>query len=156
MKKVLSISSLSLFVFILIGCSTNNLSDDSNNIENLGEESEFEENVNELEDVSIKLNKDTYQSEDDNFEITVINNSEEEVSYGVDYLLEFKKDEIWYEVEPEEEPGFVLILMTLPPGSEDTDEINLDFYEPLEEGKYRVVRHIEEEPMTAEFEVTDK
>lgn len=148
MKRMLSILSISLIILFLTGCK----SDDPKNID-LGEESEFGDTVNELEGVDMKLNKSTYASEGDKFEVTVENNSEEEVSFGVEYLLEYYYKDKWYKIELENEPGFVLLLVTVPPEGKNTDEINLDFYEPLESGKYRIIRNIGENPMAAEFEV---
>lgn len=133
-------------IFILTSCGTNNL----------GEESPYGEDVNNLDGVSIELNKDTYKPEGDIFELTVINDSEEDISYGVPYTLEYYKEDKWYEVEPDNEIGFVLILYTLSPGDEASDEINLDSYEPLETGRYRVLRQIDDETLTTEFEVAEE
>ena len=147
MKKIISLLSLTLMsIFILTSCGTNNL----------GEESPYGEDVNNLDGVSIELNKDTYKPEGDIFELTVINDSEEDISYGVPYTLEYYKEDKWYEVEPDNEIGFVLILYTLSPGDEASDEINLDSYEPLETGRYRVLRQIGDETLTTEFEVAEE
>lgn len=61
-------------------------SDNSKNID-LGKESEYDDIVNELEDVDMKLNRSTYASEGDKFKVTVENNSEEEV-YLVSNIFE--------------------------------------------------------------------
>lgn len=144
MKKKLIYFGFVLFsLFFLVGCTKNNL----------GEESEFGEEVNNLEDVSIELIDDTYKSEGDTFELKVINHSEEEVSYGVEYALEYCDGDTWYEVEPNEEPAFILILHMLKAGEEDIEELNLEFYEPLEAGHYRIIRQINNEPLAAEFDV---
>ena len=147
MKKIIALLSLTLMsIFILTSCGTNNL----------GEESPYGEDVNNLDGVSIELNKDTYKPEGDIFELTVINDSEEDISYGVPYTLEYYKEDKWYEVEPDNEIGFVLILYTLSPGDEASDEFNLDSYEPLETGRYRVLRQIGDETLTTEFEVAEE
>jgi len=131
-------------LFILMSCGKNNL----------GEESDYGENVNNLEGVSIHLSKDTYKPEGETFELTVVNDSEEDISYGAPYTLEYYKEDTWYEVEPDNEIGFILILYTLPPGDEASEELNLESYEPLESGHYRIVRQIDDETLTTEFEVT--
>lgn len=148
MKRLLQVFLVGLGIIFLTSCK----SDNPENI-NLGEKSEFGDSVNKLENVEMTLNKATYASEGDKFEVTVANNSEEEISFGVEYVLEYFYKDSWYKVESENEPGFVLLLITLPPGEKNIDEINLDFYEPLETGKYRVIRNIGEYPIATEFEV---
>lgn len=143
MKKLLTV--LSIVGFILLGCGSNDL----------GEESAFGENVNQLEGVSIELNEDTYQPEGDYFELTVVNDSEEEISYGVEYSLEYYDEDTWYEVEPDEEMAFILIAHMLGPDDEASDEINLEYFEPMAPGRYRVIRRIQGDPLTAEFEVVE-
>lgn len=144
MKKIIALLSIILVsLIILMSCGTNSL----------GEESPYGENVNQLDGVSIELNKETYQPEGDTFELNVINNSEEQITYGVPYTLEYYDEGIWYEVEPDEEIAFILIAHILDAGDEATEELNLEFYEPLEIGRYRIVRLIGEDPLTAEFEI---
>ena len=145
MKKIITLLSVPLIsLFILMSCGKNNL----------GEESPYGEDVNNLEGVSIELNKDTYKPKGDTFELTVVNDSEEEISYGAPYTLEYYKEDTWYEVEPNNEIGFILILYTLPPGDEASEELNLESYEPLETGRYRIIRQIGDDTLTTEFEVT--
>ena len=144
MKKLLVF--MGLMGFILLGCGSNDL----------GEESDYGEDVNQLDGVSIELNEDTYQPEGDYFELTVVNDSEEEITYGVEYSLEYLDEDVWFEVEPDEEIAFILIAHILDSGDEATEEINLEYYEPLEIGRYRLVRHVDGEPLTAEFEVVEE
>lgn len=106
-----------------------------------------------MENVSIELEKDQYSSEGDTFILNTINNSEDEISYGIAFTLEKEDDNEWFIVEPEEEMAFILIAHILGPGEEAQDELNMEYYEPLDPGEYRVVREIEGEVMTAEFEV---
>lgn len=67
--------------------------------------------------------------------------------------MEYYYKDKWYKVELETEPGFVLLLVTVPSEGENTHEINLEFYESLERGKYRIIRNIVEKPISAEFKV---
>ncbi|GAA0359752.1 hypothetical protein GCM10008932_10430 [Alkalibacterium iburiense] len=111
------------------------------------------EEVNTLRGVRLTLDKEVYESEDDRFLLTVHNDSSKEVTYGVAYTLEKLNNHQWYVVEPEEEIAFIMIAHILGSGEEAQEEINLDFYEPLEPGHYRIVREIEGEVLTAEFQV---
>lgn len=142
MKKFIMLSLLAS-VFLLNGCATTNL----------GEESSHGTDVNKLEGVSIELTKDTYQAEGDSFELVVKNNSDNEVTYGVAYSLEYMNDDAWYIVEPEEEMSFIMIAHILAPAEEAAEELNLTYYEPLAPGTYRIIRQIDGEILTAEFEV---
>lgn len=116
------------------------------------EASPFEE-VNTLDGVEIALNQETYAEEGETFILTVSNESEEEISYGVAFTVEVEEDDEWYIVEPEEEMAFILIAHMLGPGEDAEEELNMEYYEPFEEGHYRVVRQIEGEVLTADFTV---
>lgn len=123
---------------------------------NLGEESPHgEDGVNNLENVSLEMTESAYQPEEDTFELRVINHSESEITYGVEYMIEYEEDGTWYEVEPDEEMAFILIAHILDPGEEAVEEINLSYYEPLEAGSYRLIRKIDGTPLAANFEVID-
>lgn len=116
------------------------------------EASPFEE-VNTLDGVNIHLDQDTYAQEGDNFMLTVSNESDEEISYGIAFTVEVEDDGDWYIVEPEEEMAFILIAHMLGPGEEAEEELNMEYYEPFDEGTYRVVRQMEGEVLTAEFTI---
>lgn len=116
------------------------------------EASPFEE-VDTLEGVSIQLEQGVYAPEGDTFILTVSNDSEEEISYGIAFTIEVEEEGEWYIVEPEEEMAFILIAHMLNPGEEAEEELNMDYYEPFEEGRYRVVRQMEGEVLTAEFSI---
>ncbi|MDZ7834672.1 MAG: immunoglobulin-like domain-containing protein [Alkalibacterium sp.] len=120
--------------------------------ENGLEPSPYEE-VNTMENVRIELEKDVYSPEGDTFILNTINESEDEISYGIAFSLETEQDGEWFVVEPDEEMAFILIAHVLAPGEEAEDELNMEYYEPLEPGQYRVVREIEGEVLTAEFQV---
>lgn len=140
-----------LFIFAAVlftaACSNGN---------DLGEESPHgEDGVNHLEGVSIEMTESTYQSEGDTFELRVINHSESEITYGVEFILEYHDGNTWYEVEPEEEMAFILIAHILDPDQEAVEEINLSYYEPLDAGRYRLIRNFEGSPLSAEFEVVE-
>lgn len=116
------------------------------------EPSPYEE-VDTMENVTIELEKEVYDSEGDTFILTTINGSEDEISYGIAFTMEIQQDGEWYAVEPNEEVAFILIAHSLEPGNEAEEELDMEYYEPIEEGNYRVVREIEGEILTAEFKV---
>ena len=132
---------LPICMLVLGGCSGNDL-----------EPSPYEE-VNTMENVRIELEKDVYSAEGDTFVLNTINESENEISYGIAFSLETEQDGEWFVVEPDEEMAFIMIVHVLEPGEEAQDELNMEYYEPLEPAQYRVVREIEGEVLTAEFQV---
>lgn len=83
----------------------------------------------------------------------VKNNSEESITYGVAYALEYYNEEIWFEVEPDEELAFIAIAQILYAGEEAVEEVNMEYYKPLDTGRYRLIRQIDGESLAAEFEV---
>lgn len=139
-KIILKLSSFVLLGLILTACTERR------------DPSPFEE-VNTLEGVELQLNQSDYEREENTFLLTVINNSEQEVTYGVAFTIEKLEDDQWVMVEPEEEMAFIMIAHILPPGDEAEEELFMEYYEPFEEGEYRVVRQIEGEILTAEFTV---
>lgn len=121
----------------------------------LGGLSDAEEDVNHLQGVSLEFKEETYQAEGDHFELRVINESSDKISYGMDYQVEYLQDGSWMEVEPNDSVYFNMIAQVLDVGEEQIEEINFQFYEPFEEGEYRLVREIEEEILTAGFEIIE-
>lgn len=146
MKCVNKLWVLSLILLNLSACG------DSADGEEVGEKTPYED-VNTLDGVDLELDKDVYGAEGDRFTLTVKNDSDQEISYGVSFTIEKQVDDEWYTVEPEEEMMFIMIAHVLEPDREQEEEINMAYYEPLSEGRYRVVRQIEGEVLTAEFEV---
>lgn len=144
MKKILFFSFFSLCFILLGGCNNN-----------IGEESTHGSQVNQLDGVSIELTKDTYSPKEDSFELITKNQSEEEVTYGVGYSIEYLKDNAWYTVRPSEEMSFILIAHILEPGGEVFETISMEYYEPLQTGDYRLLRQINDEILAAEFSVVD-
>lgn len=105
--------------------------------------------MDQLEDVTIELTEDTYQPEGDQFKLRVKNNSEESITYGVAYALEYYNEEIWIEVEPDEELAFIAIAQILYAGEEAVEEVDME----LGTGRYRLIRQINGGPLAVEFEV---
>lgn len=111
------------------------------------------EKVNTLPRVRLNLDKEVYEKEDDTFILTVRNESESEITYGVPFTVEVLQNEEWYKVEPKEEVAFIMIAHILSPGEEAEEELGMSHYEPFKQGHYRIVREIEGEPLTVEFQV---
>lgn len=148
MRRLIHLGSLLLGVTVMSACQNSN---------ELGQESPYgEEGVNNLEGIYMEMTQDTYRPEGDDFAISVSNESDEDITYGAEYMLEYFDEDTWYEVIPEEELSFILIAHILEPGQQSEEEIDLTYYEPLEEGRYRLMREFEGEPLGAEFEVTEE
>lgn len=140
LKKLLAAGAVIIIGIVLSGCG------------DTGEPSPFEE-VDTLDGVSISLDQEVYAPEGETFVLTVSNQSEEEISYGIAFTVERQEDDQWVIVEPEEEMSFIMIAHILGPGEEAEEELNMQYYEPFKSGEYRVVRQIEGEVLTAEFTV---
>lgn len=147
MKKAMKWGVICGLAFILAACGESN---------ELGEESPFgEEHVNTLEGISMEMDQETYASEGDTFELIVNNQSDNEITYGVEFILEYKEDGTWMEVIPDDEREFIMLAHILDPDQEAQETIDLSYYEPLESGEYRIMREFEGEPVVAEFTVEE-
>ena len=142
MKTKIGSFLIILFILVLAGCDSP-----------IGEESPYGNNVNQLEDVSIEFAENLYNPIDNYFELITTNDSEEEITYGVGYTLDYLNEETWHIVKPNEEVSFILIAHILEPNSESSEEINMTFYEPLNIGQYRLIRQINDSILAAEFSV---
>lgn len=131
-----------LFILFLSGCESK-----------IGEESPHGNNVNQLEGVSIEFAEELYKPEENRFELITVNQSEEEITFGVAYSLEYLNEDTWHIVNPNEEMSFILIAHILEPNSQSSEEIDMTFYEPLDIGHYRLIRQINDEILAAEFSV---
>ncbi len=140
-KKTTLIAALISSSIVIWGCTEDGL-----------EPSPYEE-VNTLDNVSIEFEKNVYAPEGDTFILHTYNRSDDEISYGIAFTVETEEEGEWFIVEPEEEMSFILIAHILEPGEEAQEEVNMEYYEPFDAGTYRLVREIEGEVLTAEFEV---
>lgn len=141
----IKIAVLGCAIILLSACGEQN---------ELGEESPFEEGwINRLEDIHIEMTEEVYESEGDQFELVVTNDSDQEITYGVEFIVEYNEDGTWYEVIPEEEMEFIMLAHILDPGEEASETIDLSYFEPLESGEYRLIREFEGEPLSAEFHI---
>lgn len=91
------------------------------------------------------------------------NDSDQQVIYGEDFLLETNVEDSWYQVPViiEDEYGFDAIGYELSPGETDSLEIDWEWlYGSLESGEYRIMKEVldfrgagdfDEYQLTAEF-----
>ena len=78
-----------------------------------------------------------------------INSTDEEWGYGLDFGLQVLVDDVWYIVPAEEEIGFCMVLMLLPPGESAEQTYSLASYGELPAGTYRFVT----QQLSSEFTV---
>lgn len=73
--------------------------------------------------------------------LNIVNATEKEITFGVDYTLEVYLEGEWFVVPPKEEMFFIMIAQILEPGGTTQLEAMLsDAYGSLPEGKYRFVK----------------
>lgn len=136
---------ISFILFFLTGCSFDSLNPDI----------EIGEADSQLEGVRIEFTQETYQPSGNQFELRVLNNTSETISYVNEYIIEVLEHGSWREISPNDSVHFNMIAQVLEAGEETIEEINLEFYEPFKGGKYRLIKEIEEQSVGAEFEVED-
>lgn len=142
MRRLLTLLCFSL-IFILVGCTGINL----------GVESPYTNDVNQLEGVSLELEQTEYKTSGNTLDLRIHNASNEEYYYGAGYLLEYLEDDVWHTIETEDEMMVIAIAYILAANDTNADKIDLSFYEPLRQGTYRLIKMIGAEPLTVEFTV---
>lgn len=90
--------------------------------------------------------------------LSIVNATDKDCTFGVDYALEVRLDDVWYKVPPKEDMFFIMIAQVLEPGGTAQLEASLaDAYGALPEGKYRYVKSFSFEDggtaAAAEFEI---
>lgn len=119
---------LGLNLLLLAGCG-----------QKLGEE--FTEEVNTLEGVTLTVDEESASVSGITY--TISNQSDKDVSFGQDYILQMEKDGKWYQVEPKGGIAITMELLWVPAGTTDTHEIIWnDSYGKLSSGHYRVVKNV--------------
>lgn len=85
--------------------------------------------------------------------VLITNNTDEEVSYGVAFILERKQDGVWHRADMDD-VAWIMIAHLLPPGETNTDELSFEtFTDPLSAGEYRILKNIGDGLYSAEFSV---
>lgn len=121
------------------------------------------ESVDTLEGVSMTVEEESVSST--GLTVVLENNSDSQVIYSEDLLLEEKRSDSWYQVPViiEEEYGFQDIGYEVNPGEQDSLNIDWEWlYGDIDEGHYRIVKNVldlrgtadfDEHQLTAEFEI---
>lgn len=92
-------------------------------------------------EVRLKIKKETITPT--GLTAVICNDSEEEINFGRDFLLEEEKDGMWQQVAPVAEPFMTMDLLWAPAGA--SEELTLfwePFYGALKEGHYRLVKPV--------------
>ena len=125
MKRIAFITAILCSCGLLFGCNSEESSRFSKLSDYKGTESE-----------SIEMKIDEKTLSPDGFTLNIVNNTSEEGGYGMDYLIEQKRDGKWY--SSEDEQSFTALGVKLDPNGENDFDVKLD--KPLEKGKYRIIK----------------
>lgn len=138
MKRSIFLLS-ALFVFILSGCGET---------ERFSKESTYKESDDKR--VTLSISEDSITSE--GLTLTIKNNTDKDILYGEDYVLEQKRNDKWYKSNDEQSfnaRGNVL-------DANGTNEQKVS-YSALEDGEYRIIQSFnldtEEFELCAEFDL---
>jgi len=122
--------------------------------------------VDDLEGVTLKTSKDTYDNDVDEICYIFENNTDKEYRFGAHYQLEKLKDGKWYQLLPNEQARlWIQIGYRLKANSirEKTLHLGWIYGNYLEDGRYRIVKGIhykrsvgdlDQYYLTAEFDIT--
>lgn len=142
-KFLLRWARLLIFVGLLAAC------------QGPAEPSPYEEaELNTLPGVAMVTKEETYSVRPEGVDVIITNNSEQEYFYGVQFSVERLEGEEWVVVPFEDDVAWIEIALILEPGGRNEEFLSFEILqEPLEEGTYRVVKAIEDNPLTAEFTI---
>lgn len=133
-----------LFIFFLTGCT----------------KAAFEpspytaDDLNQLAGVTMKTVEPRYKSDTETIHVTLANETEEELFYGVAFSIEYLDEDAWVVFPFEEEMAWREIALILQPGETNREEITMTLFEhDFEPGTYRVIKEVAGKPLTAEFEI---
>lgn len=101
----------------------------------------FQQNISQ-DDLKIEIKEETLTRE--GATIVYNNTTDEYMSYGSEYFLEYKMFGDWYMIKPTDMfPVYLLRLYSVEPHSETERKISWEYmYGPLRKGKYRIVHDI--------------
>ncbi len=156
MKKI--IKSLCAMTLVMSICACNNINE--NNSGNNVTTNEFElgnksEVVVSNDLVTLIVDETTLTNTNANF--TLENNSDGEISYGVGYVLEMKKDGEWHQINVE----LAFTMQAFGLGASQAEGFNISWengYGKLASGEYRLLKDVvlengESITISAEFEI---
>lgn len=134
MKKILALVLVGILCFTLVGCANGS----KKNSVDIGDESKYMIN-NDLVKISLKEGSLT----DTKATFIIVNNSNKTYYYGNPYLIEYKKDDVWYELKSIRELYFTMPAIILK--ANESKEITIDWeygYGKLPSGTYRIVKDV--------------
>ncbi|MEG0748489.1 MAG: hypothetical protein RR408_00400 [Carnobacterium sp.] len=112
--------------------------------------------INQLAGVSMSAEQEAYPVGTDQITVLLKNKSVEDYYYGKAFSLEKEVDDQWFVVPFEEDIAFIEIAILLGSGEETTESIDLSLFKgKLAAGKYRVLKEVAGETLTAEFLIED-
>lgn len=132
MKRSIFLIS-ALFVFALSGCGET---------ERFSKESTYKESDNKS--VTLSVSDDSVTSK--GLTLTIKNNTDKDITYGEDYVLEQKRSDKWY--KSDDEQSFTALGCVLKANDTNEDEIS---FSALEDGEYRIIKEFSDD--SEEFEV---
>lgn len=110
--------------------------------------------LNQLPGVTMRTAEPGYPADVETIELTIENESDEELFYGVAFSVEYLDDGEWVIFPFEDEMAWIEIALMLEPGGSNTEELNMTLFKyDFEPGTYRVIKEIAGETLTAEFEI---
>lgn len=119
------------------------------------EESEVDEDqVNPTEEVYMTTEETVYPEGTTEIAVTIVNQSNEQVDYGMPFSIEQSIEGQWYVIPFEDDAAFIMIAILLGPGDENTESIDLTLLgDNLEPGEYRVLKEVSGQTLSAEFRI---
>ena len=86
---------------------------------------------------------------DSGLTLLITNQTAEEMTYGMDYLVEQKRDGNWYAIDEEQIVNDIAVL--LPPGK--TQDFAVTWEKPLPKGEYRIIKPIWDGEQTIRYAI---
>lgn len=137
-KNIFSIGILLVLLLLLFGCGNSN-----NGMNAADFDPTVYETVNNLEGVSMNVVEDTVSST--GLTVLLANDTDKEIIYSEDFVLETKIDDSWYQVPTvlEENYGFNDIGFQVQPKSSAEWSVDWEWlHGSLENGEYRIVKKV--------------
>lgn len=122
MKRSIFLLS-TLFVFALSGCGET---------ERFSRESTYKESNDKS--VTLSISEDSITSK--GLTLTIKNNTDKDITYGEDYVLEQKRNDKWY--KSNDEQSFTALGNVLEANGTDEQKVS---YSALEDGEYRIIQN---------------
>ncbi|MGN1081869.1 MAG: immunoglobulin-like domain-containing protein [Acutalibacteraceae bacterium] len=98
--------------------------------------SEYDNDIEESADILMTIKNG--QIDDNGLTVRIDNRTENEISYGMEYVLEQKKEDGWYSYSGEQYVNEIAALVQ----PRAFGELNVFWGKPLDAGTYRVVKDI--------------